>query len=312
MGAIRLNGSLRRNTMRLETFALVGSCLLFTPGCHSRYTLARPPVPKALQASKTNDKDLKDLLTALRKKEEGNPPVPITQAERNQFIFRVVATIDEGYQEYVENIETTRGLTSFLAETTSTTLSGVATILGSASTKSILSAASALTTSTELSSEKNFFQKQTTTALVNQMDALRLAALTPIKLGTVLPTDQYTVEQAIVDLKSYLYAGTLARGLSAIEAQSAVQLKQQQNISQQRIALSPISGDFGQVALTPNPPPSRHVVVTNSSSTTLNINTPTVAGAGFSLTSETCTAHSLTPGQTCEIIVIDCAPCKSR
>jgi len=205
--------------------AVLCVCVALT-GCHK--TLSRPKTLAVLKPDKAEDNDLKDLLKKIRDQEKATPPT-VTKEERNIFIDRAKGAIDTRYQEYVSILETTRDISNFLAETESTALSTVSTLLGDPDTKSILSAASALVTSTESSSEKNFFQKQTMSAIVHQMDAQRLAVLTDIEKGEAKKIDEYSAEQAVVDLKAYFYAGTLERALSGIDTQAAGNLKDEKD-----------------------------------------------------------------------------------
>ena len=138
----------------LVCVALCG-CLV-PSGCHK--TLSRPNTVDVLKPSKTENNDLTELLKKIRDEEKTTPPT-VTKEERNIFVDRAKGAIDTRYHEYSSRLETTRDISNFLAETESTALSTVATLLGDPDTKSILSAASALVTSTQSSSEKNFFQK---------------------------------------------------------------------------------------------------------------------------------------------------------
>jgi hypothetical protein len=279
--------------MRITLLTLSVACVIVISGCHTRYTLQSPPTPPVLKGAKNEQQALRDQLATLREDEESD--AGLSKRDRDLFIYRVVATIDGGYVEYVQRLESTRDTLSFVSETTSTTLSAVSAILGGVDTKSILSTASALVGSSQVSFDKNFFQKQTTNALITEMDALRLTTLNDIKNNTKKNTDDYSLEEAIVDLKAYLAAGTLPKALRALEGQSALQLNQAQKSTQQSITLSSTAITFpaaaaGGTRVLP-------LTITNSGSASLNITNVSVDSAVFQVDSGACT--NLNPGQDC-------------
>ena len=146
-----------------------------------------------------------------------------SEAARNQFIVGRLALINLRYLQWIRNLTRDRQL---LDSATSISLLGL-TLAGAtvplAETKTILSTiAAGITGSQDVINETYYFQKSIP-ALVAQMNAERQRKLIPILKGTKKPPEDYSFEQAVVDLHNYFLAGTFMGAIQAIQQQAAVE-----------------------------------------------------------------------------------------
>jgi hypothetical protein len=93
--------------------------------------------------------------------------------ERDTIVYDLKMIIDRNYEDYAHAFERTQDTAHFLGETSGASLTAVATLVGVSATKDILTAASTFVQSTSVSAQKNFYQKQTSYAILNVMDSDR-------------------------------------------------------------------------------------------------------------------------------------------
>lgn len=160
---------------------------------------------------------------------------PETVERRNAFITGRITLINLKYLKYIQQLPVT---TSSLNSAVDIAKLGVdlATVqVGGTTAKSILGAVSAGLSGTRLSIENNFFDQKTAQTLVIAMNAQRKASLISIIAGTKSDITTYPLAQAIVDLNSYYYAGTLNGALEAVQADAgAKDAASQKTIDQYR------------------------------------------------------------------------------
>lgn len=95
------------------------------------------------------------------------------RSERDTIIYDLKMIIDRSYENYAGSFERTEDTAVFLGETSAASLTAVATLVGLSPTKDILTTASTLVQSTSVSAQKNYYQKQTSYAILNVMDSQR-------------------------------------------------------------------------------------------------------------------------------------------
>ncbi|MGH9513226.1 MAG: hypothetical protein ACRD2U_13925 [Terriglobales bacterium] len=133
--------------------------------------------------------------------------------------------IDRDYENYAGSFERTQDTSIFLGETSAATLTAVATVVGATATKDILTTASTLVQSTSVSAQKNFYQKQTSYAIINVMDSERAKKWALIyDLVVKNDIDKYPLSEALSDLVDYRRAGGALQALTSI-LQTAGQTK---------------------------------------------------------------------------------------
>jgi len=158
--------------------------------------------------------------------------------------------IDRNYENYAFSFEKTQDTAIFLGETSSATLTAVATLVGATPTKDILTTASTLVQSTSVSAQKNYYQKQTSYAILNVMDSQRAKKWASIyDLLVKNDIDKYPMSEALSDLVDYRKAGTALQALTAIQ-ETAGQVKADAGTKVQK------TNDATGRSTTPNPPPN--------------------------------------------------------
>jgi hypothetical protein len=149
-------------------------------------------------------------------------PNEVTAATRNDLLERLIGVSDDHYIVLRNKLLDGRNTVAFLGEVTSTTISAVSALIGDADTKSILSTASSLTQSTNVSVDKNFFKNASTEAIVAKMDQMRADQRRLILTNEEKPgLDTYSLEAALNDVRQYDDAGTIQRAVLAIGADTA-------------------------------------------------------------------------------------------
>ena len=107
---------------------------------------------------------------------------------------------------------------SFLARHWRQSLPTVATLVGASPTKDILTTASTLVQSTSVSAQKNFYQKQTSYAILNVMESNRATKWAAIyDLMVKYGIDKYPLSAALSNLLDYRKAGTALQALTSIQ-----------------------------------------------------------------------------------------------
>jgi Bacterial Ig-like domain (group 3) len=143
--------------------------------------------------------------------------------KRDAIIFDLKTIIDINYNDYAIHFQQTADTTTFVGEVAAAGLTGVGTLVAGG-LKDILTTASTLTQSTNVSIQKDFFQKQTEYAILAQMNADRLTTWGQI-VDRMKSNDvtTYPLNQALNDLFEYRRVGTATAALTSIEQQAGAQ-----------------------------------------------------------------------------------------
>ena len=148
--------------------------------------------------------------------------LPETKEGRNEFIAARLTLYNLEYLQFISQFQLTRAQADSVFDITTIGVNLATSLVGSAATKSILAAVAAGLGQSRTSLEKNFYNTETTSALITAMNAQRKAALVPIVAGMSNEPGQYPLSSAIVDLEAYQQAGTIQGALQAVQADSAV------------------------------------------------------------------------------------------
>jgi hypothetical protein len=177
--------------------------------------------------------EVKDYLTL---DGECRPEVPnpkgSEQAEnvRNETIERALFVIDANYVEWVNYLYLGRATGNFVADTVQLTTSGVIGALnGPADTLRILGVALNTFQGARSSFDLNYFDKQNTTIIVNQMDSNRSKAYKVILNKKGKDITKYSMAEAIKDMVAYYNAGTFVSAFTALSRQTAIDAKTSAN-----------------------------------------------------------------------------------
>lgn len=176
-----------------------------------------PAVPKAFVVDKaTNEAVLADIKNFQACTSRTAPKCD--RAERDRIIYTLKLIVDGNYEVYARNFEQVADTSSFLGEVSAATLSGIAPIVGDVGTKDILALASTLTQATSVSMQKNFYQKQSSYAILVVMDAQRLQKWSQVyDRMDKLDVDGYSLAAALTDLAEYRTEGTAVKALTSIQ-----------------------------------------------------------------------------------------------
>ncbi len=236
---------------RIRQFAwtillLVPVVISFT-GCLHNSALFGPNTPKALTAVRARDSYILNEIQnyLMGKCLQANNPLPgITVAAdsisslttvtsincgqsrqtRDIIVYDLKLVIDLNYSDYARHFQETSDTTNVIGEIGSASLSAVSTLVGAGEIKDILATASSLTTATNVSFQKNYFQKQTGYAILAAMNAARLKQWSQIadalKKNDI---DTYSLSAALSDLLEYKRVGSATAALTIMQEQSSVQ-----------------------------------------------------------------------------------------
>jgi hypothetical protein len=167
-------------------------------------------------------------------------------ARRNQILTELIALVDQNYSVFEDRYYGSDAAVNFGGDVVNLGLTGVSSVTGTAHLKSVLSAIATGTTGMKTSYQKNFFDQQTRSAVVQKMRAGRATQLATIqdpdhmKAPVVCPDKgcvekvpksgdtpehivaPYSLETGLSDVEKYYEAGTVIGALQAI-AESAGQ-----------------------------------------------------------------------------------------
>lgn len=183
-------------------------------GCSGLTPVSRPeePFPSIYQGYREYLNDPQTLVTYNQ-----HP----TREARNKIIYNMIAYIDNVYGEFQDQMSISRRNIHFLSDVTDAGLAAAITIVGGAHAKSVLGALSGALKTSTLSIDNNYYEGQVTSALINAMDAQRLAEKTRIFNAMASDVGDYSLDAAIIDIGNYLRAGTLNSGLKELNKQAS-------------------------------------------------------------------------------------------
>lgn len=142
---------------------------------------------------------------------------PETRAKRDAFVTGRLTLINLQYIQFIRQFAVNTAQLDSAFDITKLGVDLATTLVGGATTKSILGAISAGLTGSRTSIEKNFFQQKTVPVLISEMNAQRKIALVPIVTGLSEGIDRYPLASALVDLQNYYEAGTFVGALQSIQ-----------------------------------------------------------------------------------------------
>ena len=102
-------------------------------------------------------------------------------ARRNQILQELITLVDENYSVFEDKYYGSDASVNFAGDVANLGLTGVSSVTGTAHLKSVLSAIATGTTGIKTSYQKNFFDQQTRSAVVQKMRAGRATQLALIQ-----------------------------------------------------------------------------------------------------------------------------------
>jgi len=153
-----------------------------------------------------------------------SPNCGTKREQRDTIIYDLKRIIDHNYDQYARHFQQTSDTTSFVGEVGAASLTAVGTLVGATDLKNILTTASTLTQSTNVSIQKDFFQKQTEYAILAEMDADRSKQWSTItQLMVMDDVNTYSLSAALDDLQQYKRVGTATAALTSLTQQAGAQ-----------------------------------------------------------------------------------------
>jgi hypothetical protein len=206
-------------------------------GAFHNSAISGPDTPKALQI---NDKVDLSVMTELTnfyynrclQNTTAVPAAPLgtpdtncgtRQEQRNTIIYDLKRIIDHNYDEYARHFQQTADVAIFTGEVAAASLTAVGTLVGATELKDMLTTASTLTQSTNVSIQKNFYQKETEYAILAEMDADRATRWSTIVQRIDDDLTDYPLSAALDDMQQYKRAGTATAALTEITQHAGAQ-----------------------------------------------------------------------------------------
>jgi hypothetical protein len=143
------------------------------------------------------------------------------QAVRNSYIEAIKGKIFDQYSGFKTRRYNTNSYLQLGSDLGVLGLGGAGSVVADTGLKSILAAASTALTGATSSYDKEILNQQGTLAIIASMDAERSKAITVLAAGENQGITQYTMERALVDLRSLYAAGSIISGLQAIQGVAA-------------------------------------------------------------------------------------------
>ncbi len=148
-----------------------------------------------------------------------------TIEKRDKMIAGRLVMMNLRYLQFIKSLNAERQFIDSASDVAILSLNIAGTALTPASTRTALSAISATLAGSKSAIDKHYYYEKTMPALIAAMNAQRKQVLLSILQGMGKPLEIYSVEQAITDLDSYYYAGTLFGAINAIQVTASAQEK---------------------------------------------------------------------------------------
>jgi hypothetical protein len=145
----------------------------------------------------------------------------------------LINLIDQNYSTFESRYYGAAASVQFAGDVATLGLTGVSSVTGSAHLKSVLSAIATGTTGIDASYQKNYFDQQSRSAVVQTMRASRATELATLNDANHMKAgiSAYSLETGLSDVEAYYNAGTLVTALQTIAESASTQnttAKQQQ------------------------------------------------------------------------------------
>lgn len=144
---------------------------------------------------------------------------------RDKVVRLRLLAIDSRYKTFVEELHGAKAGIGLGADIATLVIGGVGTFVAGETTKSVLSAATAVIAGTRVSVDKNLFYDQTLPAIVSQMDAERAKQRLVIEKGMAQPAATYSLANALSDLSDYERLGSIDVAIKKLTGSATDQAK---------------------------------------------------------------------------------------
>jgi|GEM_PF-4363205 len=173
--------------------------------------------PKPAFAMQTDLDEYKDRYASAASVKAYYAVTPEDEHRRDEFIIGRLTLYNLEYIIFLRQFTLSRAETATAFDISNLILTLSTTVSNGERSKTLLGAVGTLLNGSRTSIEKNFYDDQTSQALVAQMNAERAAALVPILEGMQQKVSTYPLSRAIIDLNAYYDAGTMQGALQGIQ-----------------------------------------------------------------------------------------------
>lgn len=188
-------------------------------GCmqpHPKPVVKNNPYRIAINADLVN---AKDWLPKYRAMPETNETEKAAKKERrDQIIDEFLWLADDAYYQWEPKFYSSGATLSTLFDFTSLALTGATTV---ANSPKVLGAMATGVQGAQGSISKNFYDQQSRSVIVQKMRQMRDAALVRIEAGKKQAVADYSLDQGVVDIQNYYYAGTVTAALQGLATSTA-------------------------------------------------------------------------------------------
>jgi len=141
---------------------------------------------------------------------------------RNQFVEARIAIIDQEYLKFRQSLYQDRIGVDLTADLGLLSLNALGAAVSSAAAKTTYAALSAALVGSKTSIDKNVYFERTLVAMLSQMDTLRNNKKIDLFKGLTQPIANYPLSYAKAETDEYYLAGTIARAIQGVNAETAV------------------------------------------------------------------------------------------
>jgi hypothetical protein len=172
---------------------------------------------------------------------------------RNEILNEFVWLADDAYYQWEPQFYASGATVATVLDFASLGLTGATTV---ANSPKVLGAMATGIQGASGSISKNFYDQQSRSVIVQKMRQLRDAALARIADGQKQATADYSLDQGIVDIQNYYYAGTVTAALQGLATSTAAQHEEDKNTLDAVRKGAPRPAQTPQAAPSPTPSPT--------------------------------------------------------
>ena len=142
--------------------------------------------------------------------------------ERNQILSELIFIIEAESGNYERNLRLQKTGFDLFSDFAQLGLTGAATVVGGADTKSILAAIATGLKGSELAMNKRVFQDQAVEAIASQIRANQNSRKARIIEAMTLSVELYPLELGLADIVQLYYDGTITRAMQGLVADARI------------------------------------------------------------------------------------------
>ena len=170
--------------------------------------------PEPVSRSGTLPSPTGDIGKAIAAYEAKNADPARQKVLRNNFIARYMAAADDRYDEFVANLSKEMHGTNVALDIGTLALTGVGAVVRGAASE--LSAGAAVLTGSRATINRELYFERALPAIITSMDANRLRVAGKIATQRRLDVSEYSIDDALLDLREYERAGNINRGFNQL------------------------------------------------------------------------------------------------